>query len=178
MTPDIHQMTRPEIETDRLNLVLPEAIHLPAYVSYCGSARSRYVGGPFDPAKAFEKFCAMAGHWRLRGFGRYVVTLKTSGQPIGHVGALQIDEGELPEMTWTIWDGAFEGGGYAFEAVAGYLTSAPATTGSGRLQIRIDKDNLRSLNLARRIGAKREEDAVAPAWMPEAVSFSVMLRNR
>lgn len=164
-------MTAHGIETDRLKLVLPEASHLPAYVTYCGSARSRYVGGPYDPAKAFEKLCAMAGHWTLRGFGRFVVIHKASGQPIGHVGALQIDESELPELTWTLWNGAFEGQGYAYEAVKAYLDHPQSTPGSGTFLIRIEEGNQRSLKLAHRIGAEREDSAQPPKWMPKAISF-------
>lgn len=115
------EMRQCRIETPRLILVPPQAQHLDAYVSYCGSERSKFVGGPFDAAKAFEKLCAMAGHWTLRGFGRYVITEKGSGQAIGHVGALQIDLSDPPEMTWTLWSDAAEGQGYAFEAASAYL---------------------------------------------------------
>lgn len=160
-----------DIETDRLTLVPPAASHLPAYVAYCGSARSRYVGGPYDQAKAFDKFCAMAGHWTMRGFGRFVVTHKASGQPIGHVGALQINAAEPPEMTWTLWHDAFEGQGYGFEAVKAYLDTPAAALGSSTLLIRIDEGNLRSLRLAHRIGAERDDTAQAPQWMPKAITF-------
>ena len=164
-------MTMHDIETDRLKLVLPAASHLPAYVAYCGSARSRYVGGPYDPAKAFEKFCAMAGHWAMRGFGRYVLIHKASGQPIGHLGALQIDAAELPELTWTLWDGAFEGQGYAFEAVKAYLDHSSMVRGPSTFLIRIEYDNQRSLKLAHRIGAERNETAQPPKWMPKAITY-------
>lgn len=164
-------MTMHDIETDRLKLVLPAASHLPAYVAYCDSARSRYVGGPYAPAKAFEKFCAMAGHWTMRGFGRFVLTLKASGQPIGHVGALQFDVSELPDLTWTLWDGAFEGQGFAYEAVKSYLDHPQSAPGSGTFLIRIEEDNQRSLKLAHRIGAERENTAQPPKCMPKAITY-------
>lgn len=168
-------MTHAPIETDRLRLVLPQADHLPPYVAYCTSDRSRFVGGPYDPVKAFEKLCAMSGHWALRGFGRYVMTEKHTGQTIGHVGALQLDSAHPPEMTWTIWDGAFEGKGYAFEAVQAYLSHASGVIGADQMIIRIVPDNHRSLSLAQRIGAERDDAALPPAWMPDAVTFRVRL---
>lgn len=163
------------IETDRLRLVMPGADHLPSYVAYCASERSRFVGGPYDPVKAFEKLCAMAGHWALRGFGRYVMIERDSGQPIGHVGALHLDSTQPPEMTWTIWDGGFEGKGYAFEAVRGYLSHASGVLVADQMIIRIMQDNHRSLSLAQRIGATRDDTAPAPDWMPDAVTFRIRL---
>lgn len=168
-------MTHAPIETDRLRLVMPQVDHLPRYATYCASDRSRFVGGPYDPVKAFEKLCAMSGHWALRGFGRYVMTEKDTGQPIGHVGALQLDSAEPPEMTWTIWDGAFEGKGYAFEAVRAYLSHASGVIGADQMIIRIVPDNHRSLSLAQRFGAERDDTALPPAWMPDAVTFRIRL---
>jgi len=166
-------MAQPILETERLLLVLPHADHLPAYARYCASERSVFVGGPFDPIKAFEKLCAMSGHWSMRGFGRVVMVLKATGQPIGHVGALQLDPAELPEMTWTIWEGAFEGKGYAFEVARAYLSQAPDALRTQGMVVRINKDNSRSLRLAERIGAVRDDAAEPPTWMPEAVTYLV-----
>lgn len=161
------------IETERLILVRPENQHLATYVAYCASDRAQFVGGPFDAAKAFEKLCSMAGHWTLRGFGRYVITLRATGEAIGHVGALQIDDATVPEMTWTLWTDAAEGQGYAFEAARAYLAQAAAATGANALIIRINRNNLRSQNLAVRLGASRDMEAPSPHWMPDAVTYHV-----
>ena len=163
------------LETDRLLLVKPQADHLAAYRHYCASDRSQFVGGPFDAVKAFDKLCSMAGHWTLRGFGRYVITLKTNGQPIGHVGALQIDDMGPPEMTWTLWHDDAEGQGYAFEAAQAYLAHAADATGADHLLIRIKPGNIRSQKLASRIGAQRDDTAIPPHWMPDAVTYTVRL---
>lgn len=168
-------MEQPIVESERIILVLPHADHLPAYVRYCASERSVFVGGPFDPAKAFEKLCAMSGHWGMRGFGRFVMVSKATGQPIGHVGALQLDRAERPEMTWTLWDGAFEGKGYAFEAARAYLSHASDTLDFESLLIRIEKHNHRSLRLAERIGTTRDDAAKPPTWTPDAVTYVVNL---
>ena len=163
------------IETPRLTLVSPQAQHLDAYVAYCASDRARFVGGPFDAAKAFEKFCTMAGHWTVRGFGRYVVVLKEGGQAIGHVGALQIDDAELPEMTWTLWTDAAEGQGYAFEAATGYLAHARRLLGVDEMLIRIAAGNARSHRLAERLGASVDTTIKAAAWQGDGVTYRISL---
>lgn len=160
------------IETERLILVRPQMQHLASYVAYCASDRARFVGGPFDAAKAFEKLCAMAGHWTLRGFGRYVITLRDTGEAIGHVGALQIDDSELPEMTWTLWTDEAEGQGYAFEAARAYLAQAAAVTGTTELLIRIDPNNARSHDLAARLEATIDPMA-PPPYRPDVVTYRV-----
>lgn len=168
-------MTERRLETDRLILVPPAPAHIAAYTDYCGSDRSRFVGGPFDRIKAFEKFCAMAGHWAMRSFGRYVIVAKATEQPIGHVGALQLDLAEAPEMTWTLWSDAAEGQGYAFEAAEAYVKHASHSLTTDKMMIRIDQDNARSIRLAIRLGAELDAGAVAPAWMPNATTFFIRL---
>lgn len=167
-------LARP-IETPRLILMPPQAHHLEAYVAYCASDRARFVGGPFDAAKAFEKLSAMAGHWTLRGFGRYVITLRESGQAIGHVGALQTDDAELPEMTWTLWVDDAEGQGYAFEAATAYLAHARPALGVEEMLIRIAAGNARSCRLAERLGASVDATIKAAAWMGDGVTYRITL---
>lgn len=159
---------RDRIETARLDLRRPVATDLPAYVAYCASDRSRFVGGPFDAARAFEKLAAMAGHWDLRGFGRYVMVLE--GRAIGHVGPLQICDAEPPEMTWTLWDGALEGQGFAREAARAVTAHLLDDLGWPDLVLRIARDNAASRQLAERLGAV-PCDAPAPAWMPDALTY-------
>lgn len=158
-------------------LAPPHADHLPAYLAYCTGPRSGFVGGPYTPVQAFDKFCAMAGHWVMRGFGRYVITLRETGRAIGHVGALQIDTDTGPEMTWTLWEDAAEGQGHASEAARAYLGHAAAALPFDHLLVRIDAGNVRSLKLAERLGAVPDDNAKPPAWMPGAVTFRIALRR-
>ena len=165
MTPALDQ-----IVTARLVLRRPVAGDFPAYAAYCASDRSRFVGGPFDTARAFEKFAAMAGHWDLRGFGRYVMTRE--GQAIGHVGPLQMLPDETPEMTWTLWDGALEGRGLAREAARAVTAHLLDDLGWSGMILRIARDNAASRTLAERLGAVAC-DAPAPAEMPDAVTYRI-----
>lgn len=156
------------ITTERLHLRQPKASDLPAYTAYCASDRSHFVGGPYAAPQAFEKFAAIVGHWPLRGFGRYVMTLE--GAPVGHVGPLALDGSHAPEMTWTLWDGAATGKGYATEAATAVRDHLLGDQGWPEMLIRILPDNTASLRIADRIGAQRTDDP-APAWYPGAATF-------
>lgn len=159
------------VQTDRLLLERPHRKHLAAYAAYCASDRARFVGGPFDAVKAFDKFCAMAGHWTLRGFGRLIVVQKATGAPIGHVGALQMAENDLPEMTWSLWTDRAERQGHAFEAAQAYLAQVSPDICPARMLARIHKDNARSHALALRLGAQLDRDATPPPWLPDALTY-------
>lgn len=159
------------LETERLILRRPEAADLPFYAAYCAGPRTRFVGGPVDAARAFEKFCAMVGHWAVRGFGRFVFLARSGSRPLGHAGALRIDAGEPAELTWTIWDGRDEGHGYAGEAAAAARDHFFVLTGEARAVARIARENAASRRLAERIGGALDEAAPAPPWMPGAVTY-------
>ena len=156
------------IETARLVLRKPEAGDLPAYTAYCTSDRSRYVRGPFTPEQAFDKFAAMIGHWALRGFGRYVI--HNGGTSIGHVGPLAVTAPEAPELTWTLWQDAAEGQGFATEAAQAVAQHLLCDCGWGGFIIRIQPDNIGSIHIAERLGATRTDEP-APSWYPGSVTY-------
>ena len=58
----------------------------------------RFVGGPKTVAQAVEKFAGMIGQWVLHGYGRFTLTRRDTGAPIGHVGPLMLAEAEMPEF--------------------------------------------------------------------------------
>ncbi len=156
------------IKTPRLRLRRPEPSDLPAYAAYCASPRSAFVRGPFSPAESFDKFAAMLGHWQLRGFGRYTVTLQ--GRPIGHAGPLQTEEGNPPELTWTLWDGDAEGHGYATEAAKAVRDHFFDVLGWPLLVILVQPDNHGSMAIAERLGATLTT-LPAPDWYPGCLTY-------
>ena len=163
-------MTTPadQLTTERLIMRRPQASDLPVYSAYCMSERSKYVGGPYDAQKAFEMYFAMAGHWTIRGFGRYIITWE--GRAIGHVGPLQIDDTIPPEFTWTLWDGTCEGQGFATEAARGVQHHLMQDCGWPEMIIRILPDNAKSRKIAEAVGA-RLTDEPAPAWYEGALTY-------
>ncbi|WP_147110599.1 GNAT family N-acetyltransferase [Tateyamaria sp. syn59] len=156
------------LTTDRLTLRQPQASDLPPYTDYCASPRTQFVGGPFDAAQAFDKFAAFAGHWALRGFGRYI--MQQDGAPIGHVGPMQRDHRQPPEFTWTLWDSRYEGQGLATEAAAHVRDHLLGDLRWPEMIVHILPDNSGSIGIAERIGATRTDDT-PPAWYEGAVVY-------
>lgn len=165
------------LETPRLTLRRPQGADLPAYRAYCQSDRTRFTGGPYSAVQAFDKLAAMIGHWDIRGFGRLVFCDRSTGRPLGHVGALHLDDESAPEMTWTIWSGADEGQGLATEAADAYLCHARHNLPFAALLARIMPGNTASRRLAVRLGAIQDKDASSPAWMPDALTFVFRLND-
>ena len=130
------------IETERLLLRGFEPADFPGYRAYYTGDRTGGVGGPLPEYKVFERFCAMIGHWAVRGFGRYAIADRAGGPAFGHVGPMQLlDEAEA-EMTWTIWDAARTGQGFATEAARAVLDRLFAA-GWVRLPAYIDRGECR-----------------------------------
>lgn len=164
-----------QLHTKRLILRRPVASDLEPYTRYCQSPRSGFVGGPYTSVQAFDKLAAMIGHWTLRGFGRFILTDRDTGRPLGHVGALQVVPDTTPEMTWTLWSGADEGRGYATEASRAYCGHAAAGLGFRVMIARIDSDNAASRRLAEHLGGVLNHTAAAPDWWPTSVTYDLAL---
>jgi len=79
--------TAPTLQTDRLTLRAPQVSDAPAFAAFFGSERSKFVGGPIAPERAWRVLAQEAGHWELRGFGRWGPTEKGDNTPIG-IGGL------------------------------------------------------------------------------------------
>ena len=152
------------ISTERLTLRQFELRDLDGYIAYYTGPRTAGVGAAKPRHVVVERFYAMAGQWAIRGYGRYAIDL--GGQAIGHVGVLHIEE-TAPEMTWTLWDPAFEGRGYATEAAKAVLS---AWSGP-RLRADVDRENTPSIRVAERVGFVEDETAHAPDFMPNARVF-------
>ncbi|WP_146346196.1 GNAT family N-acetyltransferase [Falsiphaeobacter marinintestinus] len=157
------------LKTERLTLRPIAAEDLDAFRAYCLSDRTQFVGGPTDSIRAFEKFAAMAGHWPLRGFGRYVIDL--DGHGIGHAGPMQLDDNDVPELTWSLWSKDVEGQGYATEAVLCILDHVLNDLRWTDLIARVHHDNVASLAVARRANGMLDTQAAAPDWLPQSVTF-------
>lgn len=157
------------LTTDRLTLRQVQAGDLVPFQAYCASDRTTFTGGKADPVRAFEKMATMAGHWALRGFGRYVIDLE--GQGIGHAGPLQLDDNGLPELTWTLWDESFEGHGYATEAVARILTHLRDDLRWHEAVAYVHRDNDASQAVASRLNGLPDPYATPPAWLPDSVTY-------
>ena len=66
------------------------------------------------------------------------------------------------ELGWTVWSDAAEGKGYAFEAAAAARDHAFGALGWETAVSYIDPDNIRSVALAERLGARHDPEARGP----------------
>jgi RimJ/RimL family protein N-acetyltransferase len=153
----------PTIETERLALRAPRLDDFEPYAAFCGSERAKGVGGPYTRSQSFQRLEGLVGHWHLRGFGRWMVTDRTTGEPLGVVGPMHPLDWPEPEIAWSVFAAA-EGCGIAREAaeaarryvyeVLGWTTVISCTTA----------DNTRSIALARRMGAVRDGSFSQPSF--------------
>lgn len=145
----------PEIETPRLRLRGPRAADLPAYAAFREGPRSVTVGGPFAPGTSLDALATVAGHWPLRGWGRWIVADRETDAALGLVGGFFPPDWPERELGWTVFDG-HEGRGIAFEAATAARRYLYETLGWDRLISAVAPGNARSVALARRLGARHE----------------------
>jgi RimJ/RimL family protein N-acetyltransferase len=157
--------TFPELKTERLTLRLPKMEDFAAFSEYQKSDRMTYVGGPVASAEQrYRKFSNLAGQWILRGFGPFVFERNDTGEAIGGGGLwFPATHPEL-EIGWAIWSADAEGQGYAFEGVSAARDHARTAFGLDALASFIDVDNERSIRLAEKLGAQKEETRVREDW--------------
>ncbi|TBN38016.1 N-acetyltransferase [Paracoccus subflavus] len=153
----------PVLTTERLVLRAPQAGDWPAWRDFAASGRSRHIlDGRTDAGFAWRVFGHAVGHWVLRGYGMFVLTLRDGNRPIGMAGPWFPEGWPEHELGWTIWTSEAEGRGYASEAARATLDFARAALGWVEVVSYIDPDNLRSIALAERLGARRDAGAAVP----------------
>ena len=148
----------PRLETDRLILREQRNSDFDAYAGFWASDRSTEYGfgGPFDRARSWDGFAADAGHWILHGYGCWMAEEKATGTPVGWMGFYFPDRYEEPELGWTLFE-EFEGKSFAFEASLAARRYGQEHFGLKAVASFIDAQNTRSINLAERLGATRED---------------------
>ncbi len=151
-------MTEPRLETHRLILRPLAARDVPALTDFYMSERSQYAGGHVPRSQAWRNAAAMLGHWSIRGYGNFAITLKGDGGCIGMAGPYFPDGRPETEIGWVLFEGA-EGQGYAFEAATAVLAYARSALGWRDVVSYIDPENTRSIALAERLGATLDANA-------------------
>lgn len=148
----------PTLETERLRLRAPAIADFAAYAALMASPRAVHMGWPFDRRAAWGPFCHDVALWALFGHGALMMERRMDGLCVGQVG---INHGPLfpeKELGWLVYDG-FEGQGYAGEAAAALRDWAFGAGGLTTLVNYIDPANRRSIALAERLGAVRDDTA-------------------
>lgn len=153
------------LTTARMTLRRPVLSDLDGYVAYYTGARAGGVGGPKPRYVVVERFMGMVGQWMLRGYGRHVMV--DADGAFGHVGVMHIDDVDPPEITWTLWDPAREGRGFATEAARAVL----AAWNGPALVARIMPENAGSISVAKRLGMVEDQNATPPSYNGEVLTF-------
>lgn len=145
----------PVLSTARLTLRGPENRDFAAFRAFRLSGRTPKLVEVETESLSWTLFSSFAGHWALRGFGRFILEDRETGRTVGHAGALYPEGWPERELTWGIWDPDFEGKGLALEAA---LAARDHLRGLGWTTVAsfIDPENARSIALAQRLGAVLE----------------------
>lgn len=149
------------LTTDRLTLRPPNPGDVAALTEFYISERSQYAGGHVPHSKAWGNAVAMLGHWQVRGYGLWAVTVTGDDTALGMVGPYFPDGRPERELGWVLFDGA-EGRGIAYEAALTARDAAWQMPGWSDIVSYIDPRNTRSIALAERLGAVLDPHAVQP----------------
>lgn len=146
----------PTLETERMILRGPEAADAELIVAfYADPIRSHGFGGVLPRDEAWRWFASTIGHWHLRGYGFWTMTLKDTQEPCGICGIWNPEGWPEPEMGWIAFEG-FEGRGLAYEAAVAVRHHAYSAMGFTTMTSNIVPGNTRSIALAERLGAVLE----------------------
>ena len=157
----------PVLATERLTLRAPGAQDWPAFAAFMTSPRSAFVRpADIDEGRIWRAFGHVIGHWVLRGFGNFVFTRTGDDAALGMTGPWFPAGWPEREIGWSVWSEAGEGRGYAFEAAAAARDHAFRDLGWETAVSYIDPDNTRSIALAERLGARRDDAAARPDDAP------------
>ena len=148
---------RPVIETERLKLRMwCEAEIPPSTAMLADPASGRFItadGKPVtDAFVGWRNAAIMAGHWALHGVGMFAVEEKQTGRFVGRVGPWLPPGWPDFEIGWGIAS-EFRGKGYALEAARASIDWAFATFEIDQIVHCIDRENVASQSVARRLGA-------------------------
>jgi RimJ/RimL family protein N-acetyltransferase len=179
------QSNGPVIETERLLLRRwREADIEPNTAMLADPASGRFItsdGKPVtDAFLGWRNAAIMAGHWTLHGFGMFVVEEKQTGSFVGRVGPWSPPGWPGFEMGWGIASG-FRGKGYAVEAATASIDWVFARFEIDRIIHCIDRENVASQGVARRLGAIIESEFdlfghVADVWVTHREAWTARPR--
>ncbi len=147
------------IDSERLHLRLPRDGDWAPLHAYYGDADStrHTVGRAFTEAETWRALASMLGHWVLRGYGPYTLESRAEGAVLGVAGLWFPNDWPEPEIKWALVPAA-RGHGYAVEAARAVHAMAAAALPQLHLISLIVPENLPSIRVAERAGARFERE--------------------
>jgi len=153
-------ITIPTLKTDRLTLRPYHVNDFPAYCALMSGPRAQYMGGPYTQSQAWDWFTNDTVTWQFFGYGTLAIDTE-DGALAGFVGLINPPSFPEPECGWGLYDG-FTGRGYATEAARAILVNAFATTNLKTIVSYVDRENIASQQVAKRLGGVLDTDAKTP----------------
>ncbi|MGI9406094.1 MAG: GNAT family N-acetyltransferase [Hyphomicrobiaceae bacterium] len=146
----------PQLQTERLILRGWQAEDFEAFAAFNADAElNAHRSGARDRITAWEQFCALTGHWQMRGYGEFALEEKKTGQVAGYAGLWMPSDLDEPELCWGLYR-EFHGHGYATEAASAVRKWTHETLGLPPLMSYIHPENIASQRVAERLGAQLE----------------------
>lgn len=147
----------PELLTERLRLRAHEPRDLDACLRIWSDPDVvRHITTPSDRSEVWARLLRYAGHWRLLGYGYWLIERRSDGAVLGEAGladfkrAIDAPVSGLPEAGWVLRPDA-HGQGYASEAMSAILDWCDDILRAPRSFCLISPQNDRSIRLARKL---------------------------
>jgi RimJ/RimL family protein N-acetyltransferase len=124
---------------------------------------TRYIGGkPQTAEESWGRLLRDVGHWRLLGFGYWVLEEKATGEFVGEAGLSDYrreivpELGSVAEAGWVL-AASKHGMGYATEAVLAVLGWGREHLGDSTVACMIHPENRASVRVAEKCGFRQRE---------------------
>ena len=151
-------MPAPLIRTANLRLRPYREADMEPLWDFFQSPRAQWVSAPKNRSHFWYGFASEAGSWDLMGWGGWSIET-ADGDYAGQVAVTQPPHFAELELGWILLEG-FEGRGIAHEAAIAARNWAFRDFEADTLVSYISRDNARSIALAERLGAVRDDDAI------------------
>ena len=150
-----------QLETPRLLLRMWRESDVHAYAEMCADPDvMRYLTGEtWNRMQTWRHIAFLIGHWNLRGYGHWAVEEKATGAFVGRIGFLNPIDYPGFELGWTLAKHHW-GKGYATEGSRRALDYAFDELKQPHVISLINRENTKSVDVALRLGASYEEEAV------------------
>ena len=159
----------PVLETARLRLRPPHEADYPDFAAFYASDRAAARGWQRDATQSVEFWNVLTHHWQEKRYGWFVITMTDTGRPIGMCGPWTMQPMPEGEIAWSLWHDNVEGKSLAYEAAISARHFTFGTLGWPTAVSYIAYDNLRSIALARRLGASQDGEWTTPKGAQVAV---------
>ncbi len=157
------QVHIPVLETERLIMRSFGQDDIEPMVEFFADEESRFYGGPLDKPEAWRRAATYAGQWLLNGYGEWALESKETGQFVGFCGPWHPPDLPEPEIAWALLPDYY-GNGYASEAAKRALRYVYHDLGWPTVMSLIEAENVASIRLAERLGARFERDYKEHGW--------------